>query len=46
MSRYKVVDPATGVTLSEDPTVTGRPLKDSIAAAARAFNSWLTRLTG
>jgi succinate-semialdehyde dehydrogenase/glutarate-semialdehyde dehydrogenase len=40
MSRYAVVNPATGETLREYPTITDTELKGSIASADSAFTTW------
>src|SRR4051794_14196366 len=40
MSMYAVVDPATGETLKEYPTITDDELRDSIARADRAHREW------
>jgi len=40
MSMYAVVDPATGETLKEYPTITDDELRDAIARADRAHHEW------
>src|SRR5437763_1476334 len=40
MSMYAVVDPATGETLKEYPTITDDELRDAIARADRAHRDW------
>src|SRR5512132_1985738 len=40
MSMYAVVDPATGETLREYPTITDEELRDAIARADRAHREW------
>ncbi len=40
MSMYAVVDPATGETIKEYPTITDDALKDAIARADRAHREW------
>src|SRR3954469_10248274 len=40
MSMYAVVDPATGETLKEYPTITDEELRDAIARADRAHREW------
>src|SRR5881227_2946473 len=40
MSMYAVVDPATGETLKEYPTITDDELRDAIARADRAHREW------
>src|SRR5919108_2398648 len=40
MSMYAVVDPATGETVKEYPTITDEELRDAIARAARAHREW------
>ena len=40
MSMYAVVDPATGETLKEYPTITDDELRDAIARAHRAHDEW------
>src|SRR4051812_11076981 len=40
MSMYAVVDPATGETLKEYPTITDEELLDAIARADRAHREW------
>ena len=40
MSIYAVVDPATGETVKEYPTITDDELRDSIARADRAHQEW------
>jgi succinate-semialdehyde dehydrogenase / glutarate-semialdehyde dehydrogenase len=40
MSMYAVVDPATGETLKEYPTITDDDLRDAIARADRAHSEW------
>ncbi|MCS5714292.1 NAD-dependent succinate-semialdehyde dehydrogenase [Herbiconiux sp. CPCC 205716] len=43
MSQYAVVNPATGETLSEYPTITDAALEDAISAASSAFEDWSRR---
>src|SRR3954470_20880657 len=45
MSMYAVVDPATGQTLKEYPTITDDELRDAIARADRAHREWSTAAT-
>jgi len=40
MSMYAVVDPATGETVKEYPTITDDELRDAIARADRAHQEW------
>jgi succinate-semialdehyde dehydrogenase/glutarate-semialdehyde dehydrogenase len=40
MSMYAVVDPATGETLKEYPTISDHELQDAIARADRAHREW------
>ena len=40
MSMYAVVDPATGETVKEYPTITYDELRDAIARADRAHREW------
>src|SRR5438309_1291801 len=40
MSMYAVVDPATGETLKEYPTITDDELRDAIAGGDRAHREW------
>src|SRR5919206_1170751 len=40
MSMYAVVDPATGETVKEYPTITDDELRDAIARANRAHREW------
>jgi succinate-semialdehyde dehydrogenase / glutarate-semialdehyde dehydrogenase len=40
MSMYAVVDPATGETVKEYPTITDDALRDAIARADRAHREW------
>src|SRR2546421_12003294 len=40
MSMYAVVDPATGETLKEYPTITDDELRDAIARADQAHREW------
>jgi succinate-semialdehyde dehydrogenase / glutarate-semialdehyde dehydrogenase len=40
MSMYAVVDPTTGETLKEYPTITDEELRDAIARADRAHSEW------
>ena len=44
MSHYAVVNPATGKTEAEFPTITGAELSDAIGAAADAYESWARRV--
>jgi succinate-semialdehyde dehydrogenase/glutarate-semialdehyde dehydrogenase len=43
MSQYAVVNPATGETLSEYPTITDAELTEAIGAASSAFEDWSRR---
>jgi succinate-semialdehyde dehydrogenase/glutarate-semialdehyde dehydrogenase len=43
MSQYAVVNPATGETLSEYPTITDTELTEAIGAASSAFEDWSRR---
>src|SRR6476661_8834498 len=45
MSMYAVVDPATGETLKEYPTITDDELRDAIARADQAHRNWSTAAT-
>ena len=45
MSMYAVVDPATGETLKEYPTITDDELRDAIARADRAHREWSTTVS-
>src|SRR5246127_1967927 len=45
MSMYAVVDPATGETVKEYPTITDDELRDAIARADRAHREWSTAAT-
>jgi succinate-semialdehyde dehydrogenase/glutarate-semialdehyde dehydrogenase len=40
MSMYAVVDPVTGETLKDYPTITDEELRDAIARADRAHREW------
>ena len=40
MSMYAVVDPATGETVKEYPTITDDELRDAIARADQAHREW------
>ena len=40
MSDYAVVNPATGETIKEYPTITDDALRDAIARADAAYKSW------
>ena len=40
MSMYAVVDPATGETVKEYPTITDEELREAIARADRAYREW------
>src|SRR5262249_38351675 len=40
MSMYAVVDPATGETVKEYPTITDDELRDAIARADGAYRQW------
>jgi succinate-semialdehyde dehydrogenase/glutarate-semialdehyde dehydrogenase len=44
-SIYAVVDPATGETVKEYPTITDDELRDGIARADRAHREWSTKAT-
>ncbi|GLK16210.1 NAD-dependent succinate-semialdehyde dehydrogenase [Herbiconiux flava] len=43
MSQYAVVNPATGETLSEYPTITDAELQEAVGAASSAFEDWSRR---
>ena len=43
-SLYAVVDPATGETLSEYPTITDGELQAAVASASEAFEGWSRRV--
>jgi succinate-semialdehyde dehydrogenase/glutarate-semialdehyde dehydrogenase len=43
MSQYAVINPATGETLSEYPTITDAELQEAIGAASSAFEDWSRR---
>jgi succinate-semialdehyde dehydrogenase/glutarate-semialdehyde dehydrogenase len=45
MSMYAVVDPATGETLKEYPTITDDELRDAIARADQAYREWSQAVT-
>ena len=45
MSMYAVVDPATGETLKEYPTISDDELRDAIARADRAHREWSSAAT-
>jgi len=45
MSMYAVVDPATGETLKEYPTITDDELREAIARADQAHREWSTSAT-
>jgi len=45
MSMYAVVDPATGETLKEYPTITDDELRDAIARADQAHRDWSSAAT-
>jgi succinate-semialdehyde dehydrogenase/glutarate-semialdehyde dehydrogenase len=45
MSMYAVVDPATGETVKEYPTITDDALRDAIARADQAHRDWSTAAT-
>lgn len=45
MANYAVVNPATGETVKEYPTITDQELKDAIAGAAQASTEWATTTT-
>ena len=45
MSMYAVVDPATGETVKEYPTITDDALRDAIARADKAHREWATATT-
>ncbi len=44
MSDYAVIDPATGETIREYPTITDGELEAAIAAASDAFETWSRRV--
>ncbi|MDA8067575.1 MAG: aldehyde dehydrogenase family protein, partial [Actinomycetota bacterium] len=41
MSQYAVVDPSTGETIKEYPTITDAELQDAIARAHAAHAQWI-----
>jgi succinate-semialdehyde dehydrogenase/glutarate-semialdehyde dehydrogenase len=43
MSHYAVINPATGETLSEYPTITDADLLEAIASASAAYTDWSRR---
>ncbi|MDO9398968.1 MAG: aldehyde dehydrogenase family protein, partial [Herbiconiux sp.] len=43
-SHYAVINPATGQTLAEYPTISESELQDAIAAASDAFEGWSRRV--
>src|SRR5688500_18107880 len=43
MSLYAVVNPATGETVKEYPTISNDDLRDAIGRAARAMSDWSAR---
>ncbi|MCS5734952.1 NAD-dependent succinate-semialdehyde dehydrogenase [Herbiconiux daphne] len=43
-SHYAVINPATGETLAEYPTITDAELQDAIGSAAAAFEGWSRRV--
>src|SRR5215472_4884613 len=45
MSMYAVVDPATGETVKEYPTITDDELRDAIDRADRAHREWSNAAT-
>ena len=45
MSAYAVVDPATGETVKEYPTITDEELREAIAKADRAHREWTASTT-
>jgi succinate-semialdehyde dehydrogenase/glutarate-semialdehyde dehydrogenase len=45
MADYAVVNPATGETVKEYPTITDQELKDAIAGAAKASAEWVPNTT-
>jgi succinate-semialdehyde dehydrogenase/glutarate-semialdehyde dehydrogenase len=45
MADYAVVNPATGETVKEYPTITDQELKDAIAGAAKASAEWIPTTT-
>src|SRR5881227_433108 len=45
MGMYAVVDPATGETVKEYPTITDDELRDAIARADRAHRGWSSTVT-
>jgi succinate-semialdehyde dehydrogenase/glutarate-semialdehyde dehydrogenase len=44
MSQYAVINPATGETLAEYPTITDAELLDAIGSAAAAYKDWSRRV--
>ena len=45
MSVYAVVDPATGETVEEYPTISDEELRDAIARADKAHREWSAATT-
>ena len=45
MSLYAVVDPATGETVKEYPTATDQEIKQAVAAADEAYQTWSKKST-
>ncbi len=45
MSLYAVVDPATGETVKEYPTISDEDLRDALARSDRAYREWTTSTT-
>ena len=44
MSQYEVVNPATGETLAEYPTITDAGLQNAIESASNAYETWARRV--
>ncbi|GAA2225091.1 aldehyde dehydrogenase family protein [Herbiconiux moechotypicola] len=44
MSLYAVINPATGETLAEYPTITAAELSEAIASASSAYETWLRKV--
>ncbi|GAB2467217.1 succinate-semialdehyde dehydrogenase/glutarate-semialdehyde dehydrogenase [Conyzicola lurida] len=45
MSQYSVVDPATGTTVSDYPTISADELEAALAAASSAYQDWSRKTT-
>ena len=46
MSVYAVIDPATGETVKEYPTISDDELRDAIALADETFRTWSSCIRG